>query len=397
MTEVSADSFDPFSTDVLEHWAAPYRELRDQCPVHRYSDDDYTFFTLSKYDDVKTLFVNHSLWTIERGQGPGYLDVDGLTQDPPDNAPYRRLVAAAFSNRRTAAMEPVIHAIVDRVVAELKPLGRANLFEDFAAKIPTIVVAHLLGLAEDDIDDFVSWTNEYKQGLAHADAPRFKAAQKTIVAFLTGEVRRRRDLAEAAPDDLLTEFAFAQTDSGDVFPIDDIGHLGAHVLIGAHGTVIAMITNMVIRLLEDRSRWERLLQDRSLVDIAVEESLRFDPPSIGLFRTATRDTCIRGVDIPEQSKVMGLYASANRDEDVHQNPDEFSLDRDLAHLRSRQMAFGAGAHLCPGASLGRLQGRIALTALLDNMPNMRLESAASDRIQPFFMWSFANVPVCWEA
>jgi cytochrome P450 len=159
-------------------------------------------------------------------------------------------------------------------------------------------------------------------------------------------------------------------------------------------TSTALLTNVMWRLLQDRSRWESLLSDPSGIEVAVEESLRYDPPVLGLFRTPTRDLELHGVQIPAKSKVMLAFASANREApNGLRDPETFNIDRDLDRVR-RHLSFGFGVHFCPGAPLARLEGQISLRVLLERLPDLRLDGP-TERIEPFLLWGRGRLPVRW--
>ncbi len=196
----------------------------------------------------------------------------------------------------------------------------------------------------------------------------------------------RRETANP-PDDLITRLVQAESD-GARLADDDIQSVIRQLLVGGNETTTSLITNVVWRLLERRDLWERVVADPSLIDKAIEESLRYDPPVLGLFRNTTREVTMHGVRIPEGSKVMMHYAAANRDPAVFDAPDTFSLDRPS----KRHLAFGLGVHFCLGAELARLEARTALTALVRRFPDLRLESTGG-RIKPFFLWGRRRLPV----
>ena len=190
---------------------------------------------------------------------------------------------------------------------------------------------------------------------------RGREARQELSAFTTTEVERRRDLADAGrredlPEGLLTHLAVdAYSDDGERMPLRELVNMVNQLLIAGHETTTSLITNCVWRLLEDRpARWCRLLAEPDLVVNAVEESLRFDAPVLGLCRTSDLDTGIDGVDIPAGSKLMVLYVSANRDPSrFPDRPDEFVLDRPVLETR-RHYSFSWGIHHCLGAHLARL-------------------------------------------
>ena len=133
--------------------------------------------------------------------------------------------------------------------------------------------------------------------------------------------------------------------------------------------------------------------DPLLIDVAVEESLRFDPPVLGLFRTNTVDVELHGVTIAAKSKVMTCYASANRDEEAFADADQFRLDRPIEEIRAH-LSFGFGHHYCPGTALARLEARVSLALLTQRLPNLRL-TGATQRIEPFNLYGRRTFPAAW--
>jgi cytochrome P450 len=195
------------------------------------------------------------------------------------------------------------------------------------------------------------------------------------------------------PDDLVSRLAVAEVE-GRSLEDRELSWTLLLLLLGGNETSTAMITNLLWRLLEVPERWATLRAHPELVEAAVEESLRFDPPVLGLFRTPTRDLTLHGVTLPARAKVMLLFAAANRDPEIFEAPDEFRLDRDPEQTRRRILTFGFGHHYCPGATLARIEARIALRMLLDRAPGLRL-TGQPERIVPFNLWGRATLPVAW--
>ena len=154
----------------------------------------------------------------------------------------------------------------------------------------------------------------------------------------------------------------------------------SQLLVGGNETTTSLITNVVWRLLQF-DLWSQVVNNPDLIEAAIEESLRYDPPVLGLYRNTTRDVTLHGVDIPKGSKVLINYAAANRDPAAFDAPDEFQLTRGSR----RHMSFGLGLHFCLGAPMARLETRIALQALCEHYPNLQLVDAG-ERIAPFFLW-----------
>jgi cytochrome P450 len=162
----------------------------------------------------------------------------------------------------------------------------------------------------------------------------------------------------------------------------------SQLFVGGNETTTSLITNAVWRLLQDPQRWQTLVSKPELIDNALEESLRYDPPVLGLYRTVTRDVELRGVTIPVNSKVMLNYAAANRDPEVFDAPNEFRLDRPPR----RHLSFGLGVHFCLGSQLARLEARTALSSLVQRFPDLQLQNDG-ERIAPFFLWGRHRLPV----
>ena len=221
-------------------------------------------------------------------------------------------------------------------------------------------------------------------GQNSADAAVQASARAKIDAYFREELERRRRLRPSArPDDVLASLLEAEHE-GRPFSDDQLLPLILLLLVGGNETTTSLIGNLVWRLLDGRL-WNQVAVDPSLRDAAIEESLRFDPPVLGLFRTNKRPASLHGVDLPVDSKVHGLYASANRDPSAWDDPDSFRLDRDLDALRRRHMSFGVGLYLCPGAALARMEARVALDLLLAHHPGMSLVGAP-ERTDSFMMW-----------
>ena len=163
------------------------------------------------------------------------------------------------------------------------------------------------------------------------------------------------------------------------------------LLVGGNETTTSLITNMVWRLLQAPVLWQEVVRDPDLAGAALEESLRFDPPVLGLYRNTTRDVTLHDVTIPAHTKVWINYAAANRDERVFKEPDSFDLHRD----RKRHMSFGLGVHFCLGAPMARLEAEIALRTLAKRLPNLKL-MGPGERIAPFFLWGRRTLPLAWE-
>jgi cytochrome P450 len=177
---------------------------------------------------------------------------------------------------------------------------------------------------------------------------------------------------------------------------DELANMFSQLLVAGHETTTSLITNMVFRLLERRELWEQVMADRALCEVAVEESLRFDPPVLGLCRTNHEPAELGGEQLDPGTKIMVLYASANRDPAAFEDPDTFRLDRAWAELR-RHYSFGWGMHHCLGAPLARQTAKVALETLIEQVPTLRLVDGTGrpERIAPEFLWGKRRLWVEW--
>lgn len=395
-TSGRVDGYDPFAPATLEDPHPAHRWLLEQCPVHR--DERLGFYTVSRHDDLLEVARDQTRFSAHWGQGPVDRPGGGMLDDPPDHTMFRRMVLSFFTPRRIEAQTPAIEhlavELVDAICAH--PDRTAELHDDLACPLPVIIIARLLGVAEEDRDRFKVWSDAQVAAMGRADQSNRDTAMQMYAYLQDGVTRRRRLLAEggALPDDLISGLvAAAASAPREITDAEILGMLG-QLLVGGNETTTSLITNCVWRLLQDRSLWEAVVADPSLVDVAIEESLRFDPPVLGLWRKAVCPVTWHGVTIPEGARVQMLYAAANRDPAVFDDPDSFRLDRDLADLRRTHVSFGSGVHFCLGASMARTEATVALRTLVERLPTLRL-AGPTERIEPQFLWGRHRLPVAW--
>jgi cytochrome P450 len=389
--------YDPLSPAVKSDPAAAYHQLLARCPVHRYDGYDPPFYSLSRYEDVLEALRDIHLFSSQYGQGPKMSVPGSMQSDPPQHTVFRRLVQKAFTPRAVAAMEPRIEALVTDLLDAVVGAGEADLHDAVAYPLPTIVIAQMLGVPEEDRAKFKVWSDARVAAMGDPDPHAYAVECAELEAYLAAQARWRREAlaeGERLPDDVISGLVEAE-DEGRRLTEDEMVKLMVQLLVGGNETTTSLITNAVVRLTEVPELWERLRHDPSLVDLAVEESLRCDPPVLGLFRTTTRPVTLHGVDLPADAKVMLLYAAANRDPAAFDDPDTFSLDRDLDQVRRNHLSFGYGIHVCLGAALARMEARIALRQMAERMPNLRVTSPPA-RITPFFLWGKKTLPARWD-
>ena len=399
--------YDPFSPEVLaDPWPA-YAVLREHAPVHHHADFSPPFYTLSRSEDVREALSNSELFSIRYGQSPQYTRASGLMNDPPEHTQFRSLFNRAFTPRVVRELEGPIGRIASSLLDRMLPQHSGDLNHDFASPLPTMMIAELMGIPPEDHREFRRMSDELTATYNEPDPAVSLAPRQAFDRYFQRVIDGRRELLRKAgvdspdenmlgsvlPDDLMSRLAVAEVE-GRSLDDKELSWTLLLLLLGGNETSTAMITNLVWRLLQVPDRWAALREDSSLIDAAIEESLRFDPPVLGLFRTPTRDLELHGLTIPAKAKVMLLYAAANRDPEIFDAPDEFRLERDPDETRRRVLTFGFGHHYCPGAALARVEAQIALRMLLERAPDLRLVGEP-ERIVPFNLWGRATLPVAW--
>ena len=394
------------SADTLADPFPAYARLRAECPVHHHASFTPPFFTVTRHADVVEVLRDVETWSMKYGPSPQYTRGSGLVSDPPEHTEFRRLFVRGFTPRTVGGLEEELEQIASDLLDRMAPLGRADFHAAFAYPFPMTVIARLLGIPEVDLALFAEMSDDltrtYNLPDPHASGP----ARARLDAYFKAEIERRRALLAAAditepdeehlgtvvPNDMISGFVVAEY-QGRRLTDHEMQWVLLLLMLGGNETSTALLTNVLWRLLEDRTRWEALRADPTLVDVAIEESLRHDPPVLGLFRTATHGVELHDVTVPAKAKMMVCYASANRDAAQWDDPAAFRRDRAPEDVR-KHLSFGFGHHFCPGAALARMEGRIALRLLLDRFPDLRLDGAPT-RIEAFNLWGRATLPLAW--
>jgi cytochrome P450 len=378
--------YSPFAEATLRDHAADYGRLLAEAPVSRFEGYDPPFYILSRYADVEAALRDIEVFSSHQGQGPRHTPPSGLVCDPPLHTLHRGLVQQAFTPGAIRALAPRVESLTAELLDAVADRPGFDIHDDFAFPLPVVIISEMLGVPSRDIQQFKLWSDASVEAMGAEDPTPWLAELEALGRYIMGQIRQRR-AAASPPDDLITRMVLAESDGAR---LEDEAILGLcnQLLVGGNETTTSLITNLVWRLLEDRSLWEKVAGDPSLVDRAVEESLRFDPPVLGLFRTTTRDVTVRDMSIPEGAKVMLHYAAGNRDPEVFENPDRFSLDRPPR----KHLSFAIGVHVCIGAEMARLEARTALRALTARFPDLELVDRG-ERIKPFFLWGRRRLPV----
>jgi cytochrome P450 family 130 len=390
MTAVVSQQVPKFELATAETWPNPwpmYRALRDHDPVHhvvpaKHPEDDY--YVLSRHADVWSAARDHETFSSAQGLTVNYGDLEmiGLQdnppfvmQDPPVHTEFRKLVSRGFTPRQVEAVEPKVRQFVVERLEGLRSNGGGDIVAELFKPLPSMVVAHYLGVPEEDWAQFDGWTqaivaaNTADSGIGGALQTAGEAVG-SMMAYFTGLIERRRTEPE---DDTISHLVAAGVGAdGDIAGVLSILGFTFTMVTGGNDTVTGMLGGSM-PLLHQRPDQRRLLVDNpGQIPDAVEELLRLTSPAQGLARTVTRDITIGGTDIPAGRRVLLLYGSANRDQRQY-GPDADELD--VTRCPRNILTFSHGAHHCLGAAAARMQSRVALTELLARCPDFEVDES----------------------
>ncbi|WP_330299316.1 cytochrome P450 [Streptomyces sp. NBC_00503] len=308
---------------------------------------------------------------------PKFQEGDISQMDPPEQTKYRKLIGHAFSPRVITSLEPRIHKITDELLDAVRDKGSFELVADFAYPLPVRVIADLLGLDSKDFDLFKGAAFDIIENMAGLDfvaggdgiEDQIHAAEarlKPLLDYMLDQVLQRR---KHPREDLLTYLLQAEQD-GDRLTDNEVVNIANILLITGHITSTMMVGNTMACLDTERDKLVRVREDRSLVPTAIEEALRLLPPAATLSRVTVKDVEIGGVTIPAGQMILPWVSAANRDPLKFERPQEF----DPARNPNPHIVFGHGVHYCLGTRLARLEGKIAINALLDRYPDFAIDA-----------------------
>ncbi len=384
----SGASFEVGTDAYYENPYPGYRRLLERDPVHRALL--LGGWVLTRHRDVLAMLRNDGFSADQRlskryprrrksyiaaGGPPERLDNPTmLSADPPDHTRLRGLVSKAFTPRMVGAMQERMESLAAELLA---PVSRGTEFcvvRSIAYPLPVLVIAEILGIPKQDRERFKHWSDEVVKGLgiiSSAELRRSILASNELGEYLTQIAERRR----GDPRDDLISGLLAAEEQGDRLSMQELLGTCSLLLIAGNETTTNLIGNGVLGLLSNPAQLERLREEPELIDSAVEELLRFDPPVQFTARTVRDDCEWLGIAMKRGTTVVAGLAAANRDPEVFENPDQL----DIGRTDNRHVSLGSGIHFCLGASLARLEARTAISALVSLYPDMRLASTPPKR------------------
>ena len=376
--------------------SAGHHHLIEKCPLHKEDTFDPPFYVVSRHEDVLAMVTAPTQWL--NGDGPGvFYQVGGVlgSADDPDHRRQSKVLQDGFRPAMVDALTPRVEAIGRQLWDEaFSRDGEGDFVKLFAFPFPAIVIAEMLGIRSDDRDQFGHWSDDIVNGLGGGDLSLVEAANAGIYGLVDVLVAERQEIIESGgtpPDDFLS--VLTQAYLAEELKYSEVRRLCQQVLVAGHETTASLLSLMLWRLIQQPELMEQLRNDSSKIQWAVEEFLRFDSPVQGLFRTNKEECEVRGETIPERSKMQLLFAAANRDPRVWENPDDINLDR-FGPGAKPHLAFGWGVHHCIGNVLARREGQMALRWMIDTFATIELTGEVKVN-QPFILRGLTTLPIKW--
>jgi cytochrome P450 len=403
---VDISTFNPFDPSTQQCPFPHYAQMREEAPVHPVpglgvhlvTKHDLVMQVLRDPQTYSSMFggAGMPLSSADREKfaevmAAGYPRVPTmLTADQPDHTRYRRLVARAFHPKVIAEMEPIIRQITIELIESWIDKGRIEFVKEFGVPLPVRVIAKALNVPDDRLADFKRWSDDSIAGIGTNITLEQRLQAEYGVNEFQHYFAEQIELRRTHPqDDILTNLLNASVDDDDPEVTDkrqldmpEMLSIIQQLLVAGNETTTKSLTEMVRLLAENPEEWAALKADPSRAEKVFEETLRLSTPTQGMWRILTKDAELGGVQLTKGQRIIIVFASANRDEALYDNPDDFIPMRD--HLRDN-LAFGKGIHFCLGANLSRLEGKVAAEELSKRIDTITLSESNKYQYFPSFM------------
>lgn len=392
--------FDPYDYAFQEDPYPVYARLRAEEPLHhdarhdlwvltRHADVQHAVRTEGVYSNAMGVSLDRSAW------GPhAHRTMSFLAMDPPRQTRLRSLVSTGFTPRRVRALEPRIRALTEQHLDRAMARGTFDWMADFAGRLPMDVISELMGVPEADRDEIRRLADlvVHREEGVHDVPPAGVEAALTLVGYYADMlVERRRCPTEDLTSALLAA-RLVERPEGDRMTDEEIIAFLFLMVVAGNETTTKLLGNAVFHLARHPEQLAEVFADPALIEPWIEETLRFDNSTQMLARHLLADVELHGAVAPAGSKLLIVLGSANRDERVFTDPDRYDVHRDRAEL-GRLVSFGGGRHFCLGASLARLEARVALGELVRRARDLRVHHDEAVRVHSTNVRGFARLPV----
>lgn len=399
MTAASMSSvvFDPYDYNFHEDPYPYYRRLRDEAPLYR--NDDLNFWALSRHQDVLQGFRNSEALSNSNGVsmdkasfGPhAKLVMSFLAMDDPEHLRLRTLVSKGFTPRRIRELEGRVVALARTHLDNALQSESFDFVADYAGKLPMDVISELMGVPEPDrtrIRELADGVMHREDGLADVPPEAIQASFDLMTYYIDMVKERRRRPTE----DLTSALLQAEID-GDRLTDEEVLAFLFLMVIAGNETTTKLLANAVYWGHRNPDQLAAVHADHELIPPWVEESLRYDTSSQILARTVAEDMTFYDTTVAAGDILLLLPGSANRDDRVFENADEYRIGREIG---AKLVSFGSGAHFCLGAHLARMEAKVALTELFTRIRRYEIDESASVRVHSSNVRGFASLPITVE-
>lgn len=390
--------FDPFSDEYFDDPTEVYRRLRDEAPV--YFSERYGFYALSRYADVVAAHKDWAGFSSAHGVDLSTLSKDPelirsfrsiIMMDPPEHDRLRALVSRVFTPRAVTSLEPMVREVITSFLEPLEGLTSFDAVADFSAPFPVEIISRMLGVPALDRQQIRHWLDESLTREPGSMEPTAKGQQAAMEAGIYW-YELVQDKRRNPGDDMLSRLTEVEVDRGDGrTKLEDAEIAGFASLLGGAGaeTVTKLIGNAVVLFARHSDQWQKLRDEPGLLPSAVEEVLRYLPPSQYQGRFSVQDRQFEGGTIPAGFPVLLITGAATRDPRAFNRADEFDIER----KPSLAIALGHGVHSCLGAALARMESRIAIEELMARWEHLEVDQAGLRRVRMSNVAGYSNVPV----
>jgi cytochrome P450 family 142 subfamily A polypeptide 1 len=363
--------------------------MRDHAPA--YFDEGAGVWGITRYADIKEISKDPETFSNAGGIRPDSPALPMMIDcDAPEHVRRRRLVSEGFTPKRIRESETGIREVCDGIIDRVCEAGVADFVRDIAAPLPMIVIGDMLGVAPEDRDDLLRWSDDMLKSLGSPEPGAVDTAAQAAMEYaeyVTAVAEQRK--RDQQDNDLIGTLVHAEID-GDRLDDSSIIYESLLILIGGDETTRHVISGGMYELLRHPDQKAKLMADRSLLPGAVEEMLRWVSPIKNMARQMTRDVELHGQTLRQGQKLLLLYPSANRDERVFDQPEQF----DIGRTPNDHMAFGFGSHFCLGNRLARMELNVMFDRLFERLPDLALaKDAEPPKRAANFVSGYETMPV----
>ncbi len=385
--------YNPFAYEIHEDPYPTYKRLRDEAPA--YYNAQHDFWALSRYQDLYEAMHDWQTYSnlggvaLEKGSGMAPPMI--IAMDPPRQTKLRKIISSAFTPRRIAMLEPKVRELTRKYLAPLVHRGEFDFIQDFAARLPMDVISTMMGVPEADQDMLRGWADALlhrEEGNPEVPKEGIEGATNLVRYFATDIRKRRGNLG----DDLISALITIESD-GEKLSDDEIYGFCFLLVIAGNETTTKMLGNVLLQLHRHRDQRDQVVADPRRAADAVEEIVRFDNSTQMLARVLTRDVEMHGRRMQAGKKLLLLLGAGNRDERVFDNPDKFDINR----KPQQHLGFGFGTHVCLGAALARLEGRVALEEIHAVIHDYEVDEAGMERVHSTNVRGYSRMPIRFRA